>query len=283
MATRIKTSIHSGIGGINLGPAFDFPTGYNVRSTLLGNTFPGFADANAIPLVVDAGVSTPSYSSWISPIDSATYTLSYNGITAGSFRVGGGSYDGGSRYEVKSKSEKKRGTSTFYGIYLPYFYNYNYNAIKSAVKSGTCSVWLYKGTGTDINPPRGKGWKFKSRRKGDTWPGFSAKVIPITMTPPGASGGGDWEHFTCHGDSDPYGSMSRSALSKINGKTVMSCSGGTFFEESMRLYDSHYVALTCSVSVSGTCVFLPYFYGFNWTTIQNSVRSGTIMEWFQRN
>lgn len=282
MATRIKTSIYSGIGGPSVSPAFGFPNGFKVQSTLLGDTFPGFDGSTVIPLVMTASVSTPSYNSWISPIDRANYYITYNGMTAATFRVGGGSYDGGSRYSVKKKSEKKRGTSTFYGIYLPYFFKYDYEAIKNSVKSGTCTVWLKKDEGIDINPPRGKGWKYKSIRNGDTWPGFSDNVIPVSIVPPSASAQ-EWKHFTCHGDDSPYGTNNKSCSSSINGKTAMSASGGTFFEEDMSMYDSHYVELDCGINISGACVFLPFFYGFNWETIQNSVKSGTIVEWFQRN
>lgn len=251
---------------------FGFPAGYKVQSTILGDTFPGF-NSDVIPLVMSASASLSG------GISSGTSDIRFNDIVAGSLSGGGYYTEGGSWYSVNSVSTSKSGSGAVTGIFLPYYFNYDYEAIKNSVTSGTCIVWLRKGLGIDITP-KGHIWKLKSTKNGDVFPGFGDRVLPITITPSSASGSNSY-HNTAHFDSSPSSSTTASASRTINGITALSGSCTTYLSQSMGACDSHYTDIYSSVSVSAKNLFLPYFYRFNWDSIKANITSGTVVEWFE--
>ena len=121
--------------------------GYRFKSIMNGDVFPGFTD-KVIPITGRYSVSGGAYDlhgSGQSTDDvSFSNSVSINGKTAISISGyehtdanPGISGNGGAGASISADA-------TGYQLFLPYFYNFDYAALKAGVKSGTISDWLEK-------------------------------------------------------------------------------------------------------------------------------------------
>ena len=134
MPTIISNAGGSAFGGL-------FPAGYSkMKSTALGDVFPGWS-ADIIPICINVSSSTDwsvSFSSGQRGYGTQSTSRSLNSKTASS-----GSTDIGVYCTADGRTY---GTIHSYGysVFLPFFYNFDFDAIKRNVTSGTCTVWLEK-------------------------------------------------------------------------------------------------------------------------------------------
>ena len=102
------------------------------------------------------------------------------------------------------------------------------------------------------------GWSLHATALGESFPGFSSNVIPVAMN--GASRNYHW------------GRNNGSFSEYINGKTAYGFN-----------YNSKDPAKEGSEGSSYAYnLFLPAFFNFDWTAIQNNIKSGTITVWLTR-
>ena len=102
------------------------------------------------------------------------------------------------------------------------------------------------------------GWSLHATALGEGFPGFGSNVIPVCMN--GASRTYSWGRNV--GSHSEY----------INGKTAYGFN-----------YNSHDPATEGSEGSSYAYnLFLPAFFGFDWTAIQNNIKSGTITVWLTK-
>lgn len=131
----MPTILRTGGGGDTL-----FPAGYEWKSTALGDVFPGWS-ADIIPICINVSKGTSysiDYASGSRNMGSKTSSSSINGKTSAyastSFAT----------YSTAGGSVSGTVTANSYSVFLPYFYNFDFDAIKQNIKSGTCTVWLEK-------------------------------------------------------------------------------------------------------------------------------------------
>lgn len=115
-------------GSTNCASKLHFPDGWSLHATALGETFPGFG-ANVIPICMNGasrnyhwGRNNGSFSEYI------------NGKTAYGFNYN--SHD--------PATEGSEGSSYAYNLFLPAFFGFDWDKIKSSITSGTITVWLTK-------------------------------------------------------------------------------------------------------------------------------------------
>ena len=102
------------------------------------------------------------------------------------------------------------------------------------------------------------GWSLHATALGEAFPGFGSNVIPVCMN--GASRNYHW------------GRNNGSFSEYINGKTAYGFN-----------YNCHDPATEGSEGSSYAYnLFLPAFFGFDWTAIQNNIKSGTITVWLTK-
>lgn len=131
------------------------------------------------------------------------------------------------------------------------------NAVQ--IKGGGVSSWF-------INIPKGN-WVLKSTAKGDTFPGFSDNVIPLCIDVS--------ESYSGHSVNNTSGQMSDSRTVKVNGKSVFYIYGHMSFEiaRAQSWLDGNGNAKS---------IFLPVYYNFDLTAVQQGVKSGTISTWLEK-
>ena len=112
-----------------------------------------------------------------------------------------------------------------------------------------------------LNPPPcpKTGWVFKSGSS--SFPGFSANVIPLVKE---QSGNSHWS------DVSPSGT-SHSTTKSINGVTYGKVSGKVSGSGQTNRY----------LYITNSRIFLPCFYGFDLSAVQNAQTSGTIHAWLE--
>ena len=117
-----------------------------------------------------------------------------------------------------------------------------------------------------INIPDGK-WILKSTAKKDTWPGFSDNVIPLCIDVSASYSG--------HSVNNTSGQMSDSRTVNVNGKSVFYIYGHMSFEiaRAQSWLDGNGNAKS---------IFLPVYYNFDLTAVQQGVKSGTISTWLEK-
>ena len=102
------------------------------------------------------------------------------------------------------------------------------------------------------------GWSLHATALGETFPGFGSNVIPVAMN--GKSRNYHW------------GRNNGSHTESINGVAAYGFN-----------YNSHDPATEGSEGSSYAYnLFLPAFFGFDWTAIQNNIKSGTITVWLKK-
>jgi len=102
------------------------------------------------------------------------------------------------------------------------------------------------------------GWSLHATALGESFPGFGSNVIPVAM----------------NGKSRTYywGRNNGSHTESINGVAAYGFN-----------YNCHDPATEGSEGSSYAYnLFLPAFFGFDWTAIQNNIKSGTITVWLTR-
>lgn len=119
-----------------------FPAGYKFKAIVLGDIWKGFSD-NVIPICQDiSGTGGTQHTGGGS--------TSWNGSTAVNGKIAlnfGYSIGGLAQYNNIIMTSR----STGYSIFLPVFFNFDWDKIKSTVKSGTITCWLEK-SGGGIKP-----------------------------------------------------------------------------------------------------------------------------------
>ena len=133
------------------------------------------------------------------------------------------------------------------------------NIISISGGGGTSSSWF-------TNIPDGN-WVLKSTAKGDTFPGFSNNVIPLT-----ANFSTDYRKSSSNCTS---GSLSDNRTISVNGKRALYSYASMGFDISRGGADVHGTA-------NADNVFLPFYYDFDLTAVQEGVTSGTISTWLVR-
>lgn len=267
---------------------FGFPLGYFLQSIVLGDTFPGF-DSTVIPLIVtasltasgsrSAGGDASNTGTWS---DTKKYTLNSNdGLKVDA--SGHGEWRQGTYTRINGLSNSGRTTGTGYGIWLPPLFGYDYDLLKETVTSGTVTAWLKKGSG-DKHTPKGM-WKLKSTKNGDSWTGYTSNVIPLTAQYSASSyagylrgSGQDYADIPNANYDAPFGA-SRSE----NGKTIISLSGSASTSANTEIAGNGGAGVYLSGSVTIYEAFLPYFYNFDYTALQNNYsKGGTVVEWLEK-
>lgn len=103
-----------------------FPDGWSLHATALGETFPGFG-SNVIPVCTNGA--------------SRTYHWGQNNGSVSEYINGKTAY--GFNYNSKDPAtEGSEGSSYAYNLFLPAFFNFDWNKIQSSITSGTITVWL---------------------------------------------------------------------------------------------------------------------------------------------
>lgn len=135
MAVIIHSNGGGGFGGL-------FPSDYTkMKSTALGDTFPGW-EADIIPICISTSAST--YKNFDAPAGTTNQgTISgsktFNGKTVASVSSGSitcTNSTGTTAVRIPNIN------ANAYSVFLPYFYDFDFDAIKRNVTSGTCTVWL---------------------------------------------------------------------------------------------------------------------------------------------
>lgn len=249
-----------------------FPPGYIPKTIRTDGDFPGFGNG-IIPLCIKASLSVSgSGESW----GKKSNELKVNNERA--LRLTG---DGGGFWYEGTYSEGGKVTSngsvnlTGTGMYLPYYYGYNWARIQSEVQSGNVIAWLQKGNRTGPDPI--SGYRFKSIKLGNIFPGFGADVIPITL------------EESVHGDAYGHGGSGQeddtekfSKTKKINNVTALSIDGKENTSVDASIPGNGGAGASISGTGTGFQLFLPYFYDFDYTAIQSGISSGTVSDWLER-
>lgn len=127
----------SGNGGIGASFPIDYP---NMKSTALGDTFPGW-EADIIPICITLNGTTNKY------IDAPPGQTNQGAITGNETlngkTVASITSDGIVVYSTANSKTRIDNVQFFaHSIFLPYFFNFDFDAIKNTIRSGTCTVWL---------------------------------------------------------------------------------------------------------------------------------------------
>ena len=109
------------------------------------------------------------------------------------------------------------------------------------------------------------GWSLHSTALGETFPGFGSNVIPVCMNQGSTATG--WLYW----DNTNF-SVNDGRSNSINGNT----SAAVNYKKNAN--GSHFADIT----LSANNLFLPAFFGFDWSAIQTSITSGTITVWLTR-
>ena len=132
----MPTIIRTGGGGDPL-----FPAGFKWKSTALGDTFPGYSD-NVIPIAMNRQATKSdgyfTLGTGSQGVGDITTTQSLNGKKTTDSKV---------HLHYSSSNSRLSYSSVFsnaYSVFLPFLYNFDFNALKNSVKSGTPTVWLEK-------------------------------------------------------------------------------------------------------------------------------------------
>lgn len=131
----MPTILRTGGGGDTL-----FPAGYEWKSTALGDVFPGWS-ADIIPICIDISTSKE----WIVNFQSGQRW--YTGPTVSQTINNGTAISSNTSLRVASTADGNiygELSCDGYSVFLPFFYNFDFDAIKRDIRSGTCTVWLEK-------------------------------------------------------------------------------------------------------------------------------------------
>lgn len=109
------------------------------------------------------------------------------------------------------------------------------------------------------------GWSLHATALGETFPGFGNNVIPVCMNQ------SEWANGYFYWDAAQIG-VNDGKSNSINGATSASVN----YKKNAN--GSHFADIT----LGANNLFLPAFFGFNWTAIQNNIKSGTITVWLTR-
>lgn len=112
-----------------------------------------------------------------------------------------------------------------------------------------------------VNVPSGT-WVFKSTKNGNTWPGFSSKVIPLTMQRGASASGSSLGGIT--------GNVYDSKVNNVNYVYLNTSKGSSNGQVGM------------NSSATNDYAFLPYAYNMDLTSVQNNITSGTITCWLEK-
>ena len=109
------------------------------------------------------------------------------------------------------------------------------------------------------------GWSLHATALGETFPGFGSNVIPVCMNQ------SEWANGYFYWDAVQVG-VNDGKSNSINGNT----SAAVNYKK--KANGSHFADIT----LAANNLFLPAFFGFNWTAIQNNIKSGTITVWLTK-
>lgn len=133
MAVIIHSNGGGGFGGL-------FPSDYTkMKSTALGDVFPGWT-ADIIPICITVETSTSfsiNFESGQRGYGDQNSSKTINGKTAVYGRTASLGVYCTATGRVYGDTK-----GWAYSVFLPYFYNFDFDAIKRNVRSGTCTVWL---------------------------------------------------------------------------------------------------------------------------------------------
>lgn len=115
-------------GNANRANRLHFPDGWSLHATALGESFPGFS-SNVIPVAMNG--ASRNYK-WGRNVGSHSEYI--NGTTAYGFNYN--SHD--------PATEGSEGSSYAYNLFLPAFFNFDWDKIQSSITSGAITVWLTK-------------------------------------------------------------------------------------------------------------------------------------------
>ena len=109
------------------------------------------------------------------------------------------------------------------------------------------------------------GWSLHATALGESFPGFGSNVIPVCMNVRYSGDGGQyWD--------DTHVNVHVSGSASINGNTVTAAS-----------YNKNGNGGHTGIFGGwANNIFLPAYYGFNWSAIQSSITSGTITVWLTK-
>lgn len=109
------------------------------------------------------------------------------------------------------------------------------------------------------------GWSLHSTALGESFPGFSSNVIPVCMNQT------EWANGYFYWDAVQVG-VDDGKTNYINGV------GSAYVNYKKKANGSRFSDIT----LSAANLFLPAFFGFDWSAIQNNIKSGTITVWLTR-
>ena len=109
------------------------------------------------------------------------------------------------------------------------------------------------------------GWSLHATALGESFPGFGSNVIPVCMNQ------SEWANGYFYWDAVQVG-VNDGKSNSINGGTSASVN----YKKNAN--GSHFSDIT----LSAYNLFLPAFFGFDWSAIQNNIKSGTITVWLTR-
>ena len=109
------------------------------------------------------------------------------------------------------------------------------------------------------------GWSLHATALGETFTGLSSNVIPACMNQ------SEWANGWFYWDAVQI-AVNDGKNNSINGATSASVN----YKKNAN--GSHFADIT----LSAYNLFLPAFFGFDWTAIQNNIKSGTITVWLTR-
>ena len=111
----------------------NFPKGYVMKSTALGDVFPGWS-ADIYPVCIDMIKSRSSITPDTWGNHSITTNLKPNGSSKNALYV----YADVNPPVTTTLYQ----AGTAYSVFLPFFYDFDWELIKEKITSGTCTVWL---------------------------------------------------------------------------------------------------------------------------------------------
>ena len=109
------------------------------------------------------------------------------------------------------------------------------------------------------------GWSLHATALGESFPGFGSNILPVCMNQ------SEWANGYFYWDAVQVG-VNDGKSNSINGNT----SAAVNYKKNAN--GSHFADIT----LGANNLFLPAFFGFNWTAIQNNIKSGAITVWLTR-
>ena len=109
------------------------------------------------------------------------------------------------------------------------------------------------------------GWSLHATALGESFPGFGSNILPVCMNQ------SEWANGYFYWDAVQVG-VNDGKSNSINGNT----SAAVNYKKNAN--GSHFADIT----LGANNLFLPAFFGFNWTAIQNTIKSGAITVWLTR-